>query len=147
MDYTAILKLIETRFKLPSLSARDAAQPDMTEFFDFTNVPWATPPSNVPAQTASMPCVLEALSGVTISPNPAPAGGLATVTLSLSKPAFENVTVSLSSSSANVVPQSATIATGSSSTSFNINVPSGITSLTVTGAIGGIPVSGTVPAK
>ncbi len=45
MDYTAVLKLIETRFQLPSLTARDAAQPDMTEFFDFDNVPWATPPS------------------------------------------------------------------------------------------------------
>jgi phospholipase C len=45
MDYTAVLKLIETRFQLPSLTARDAAQPDMTEFFDFDNVPWATPPT------------------------------------------------------------------------------------------------------
>jgi len=45
MDYTAVLKLIETRFGLPSLTLRDAAQPDMTEFFDFQNVPWATPPT------------------------------------------------------------------------------------------------------
>jgi phospholipase C len=44
-DYTAILKLIETRFNVPSLTARDAAQMDMTEFFDFQNVPWATPPA------------------------------------------------------------------------------------------------------
>ena len=50
-DYTAILKLIESRFKLPSLTNRDAAQVDangnamMLEFFDFTAVPWATPPS------------------------------------------------------------------------------------------------------
>jgi phospholipase C len=43
-DYTAILKLIETRFQVPSLTQRDAAQMDMTEFFDFQNVPWATPP-------------------------------------------------------------------------------------------------------
>ena len=49
-DYTAILKFIETRFNLQSLTQRDAAQMDMTEFFDFTNVPWATPPSNIPAQ-------------------------------------------------------------------------------------------------
>src|SRR5262249_29315987 len=34
-DYTAILKLIETRFNLPSLTPRDAAQMDMAEFFDF----------------------------------------------------------------------------------------------------------------
>jgi phospholipase C len=50
MDFTAILKLIETRWKLPNLTARDAAQPDMTEFFDFVNVPMATPPTNIPNQ-------------------------------------------------------------------------------------------------
>jgi phospholipase C len=44
-DYTAILKLIEIRFNVPSLTQRDAAQMDMTEFFDFQNVPWATPPT------------------------------------------------------------------------------------------------------
>ena len=47
-DYTSILKLIEKRFSLPSLTLRDAAQPDMDEFFDFVNVPWKTPP---PLQT------------------------------------------------------------------------------------------------
>lgn len=36
-DNTAILKLIETRFGVPALTARDAAQDDMTEFFDFSN--------------------------------------------------------------------------------------------------------------
>ena len=54
-DYTAILKLIETRFDLPSLTKRDAAQIDMTEFFDFQNVPWATPPSP-PVQANSGTC-------------------------------------------------------------------------------------------
>ena len=147
MDYTAMLKLIETRFKLPSLTARDAAQPDMTDFFDFANVPWATPPSNVPKQDQSMLCVLETLSGITVSPNPAPAGGQATVTLSLSKAAIQDVTVLLSSDSPNVVPPSAVIANTTSSTSFNINVPTGISSLTITGTIGGIPVSGTVPVQ
>jgi len=44
-DYTAILKFIETRFNLPALTQRDAAQMDMTEFFDFKNPPWTTPPS------------------------------------------------------------------------------------------------------
>ena len=44
-DYTAILKCIETTFKLPALTLRDAAQPDRTEFFDFPNAPWATPPT------------------------------------------------------------------------------------------------------
>ena len=47
-DYTAILKLIETRFGLPSLTQRDAAQMDMSEFFDFSGVP----SSNVPVPPA-----------------------------------------------------------------------------------------------
>jgi phospholipase C len=146
MDYTAMLKLIETRFNLPSLTARDAAQPDMTEFFDFVNVPLATPPTP-PAQLKGMPCVLEALNAVTVSPNPAPAGGQATVTLSLSKSAIQNVTVALSSNSSGVVPPSVAIAMGASSATFTISVPTGITSLTITGSIGGIPVSGTVPVQ
>jgi len=56
-DYTAMLKLIETRFNLPALTNRDAAQADMSEFFDFTNVPWATPPTP-PAQITSGQCTL-----------------------------------------------------------------------------------------
>ena len=55
-DYTAILKFIETRFNLQPLTQRDGAQMDMTEFFDFTNVPWATPPSNIPAQPTNGAC-------------------------------------------------------------------------------------------
>jgi phospholipase C len=59
-DHTAILKLIETRFNLPALTARDAAQADMsTDFFDFTNVPWATPPTP-PAQNIGGTCNLDA---------------------------------------------------------------------------------------
>jgi phospholipase C len=54
-DYTAILKLIETRFGLPSLTQRDAAQMDMTEFFDFVNSPWMTPPTP-PVQPTNLPC-------------------------------------------------------------------------------------------
>lgn len=52
-DHTAILKLIEERFGVSALTARDASQADMsTDFFDFVNVPWATPPvqSSVPQQ-------------------------------------------------------------------------------------------------
>ncbi|HEX4783084.1 MAG TPA: alkaline phosphatase family protein [Candidatus Sulfotelmatobacter sp.] len=56
-DYTAMLKLIETRFGLPALTQRDAAQIDMSEFFDFVNVPWATPPTP-PAQNTSGQCTL-----------------------------------------------------------------------------------------
>jgi len=60
-DHTAILKLIETRFNLPALTARDAAQADMsTDFFDFVNVPWATPPTNVPTQLRNGNCNLNA---------------------------------------------------------------------------------------
>jgi phospholipase C len=44
-DNTAILKFIEQRFKLASLTKRDAAQPDITPIFDFVNVPWKTPPT------------------------------------------------------------------------------------------------------
>lgn len=44
-DHTAILRLVEARFGLAPLTKRDAAQPDMMEFFDFVNAPWAIPPS------------------------------------------------------------------------------------------------------
>lgn len=59
-DFTAILKLIETRFGVPSLTKRDAAQMDMTEFFDFTNPPWITPPTP-PAQNVNGACYLDKL--------------------------------------------------------------------------------------
>jgi phospholipase C len=59
-DYTAILKLIETRFSVPALTNRDAAQMDMTEFFDFVNPPWMQPPSP-PRQKTSDPCYLDQL--------------------------------------------------------------------------------------
>ena len=55
-DSTAILRLIETRFGLKNLSARDAAQLDMTEFFDFQNIPWKTPPANIPGQPNDEQC-------------------------------------------------------------------------------------------
>jgi len=54
-DYTAILKFIETRFGLQPLTARDAAQMDMTEFFDFGAAAWATPPTP-PDQATSGVC-------------------------------------------------------------------------------------------
>jgi len=61
MDYTAVLKLVEKRFKLPHLNQRDAAQPDMSEFFDFINAPntFATSPAAQP----TMPCTPAAASG------------------------------------------------------------------------------------
>jgi phospholipase C len=47
MDHTAVIKFVENRFIGPSahLTARDAVQPDLLDFFDFTNVPWSTPPT------------------------------------------------------------------------------------------------------
>jgi phospholipase C len=57
-DLTAMLKLVESRFGVPPLTARDAAQIDMSkEFFDFVNVPWATPPTP-PAQSLGGQCSL-----------------------------------------------------------------------------------------
>jgi len=56
-DFTAILKLIETRFKVNSLTKRDAAQIDMTEFFDFKNPAWMTPPTP-PVQLTNGACYM-----------------------------------------------------------------------------------------
>jgi phospholipase C len=52
MDHTAVIKFVESRFISPTahLTNRDNAQPNLLDFFDFTNIPWATPPvpSSVP---------------------------------------------------------------------------------------------------
>jgi phospholipase C len=47
MDHTAVIKFVENRFIGSSahLTARDAAQPNLLDFFDFTKVPWQTPPT------------------------------------------------------------------------------------------------------
>jgi len=47
MDHTAVIKFVENRFIGSSahLTARDAAQPNLLDFFDFTGKPWATPPA------------------------------------------------------------------------------------------------------
>jgi phospholipase C len=55
MDYTAVLKFVEMRFGLPNLNQRDAAQPDMSEFFDFVNAPNLNPPAP-PQQNMHLPC-------------------------------------------------------------------------------------------
>jgi phospholipase C len=44
-DHTSVLKFIETRFGLPSLTARDAAADPMLDLFDFANPPFAQPPT------------------------------------------------------------------------------------------------------
>ncbi len=47
MDHTAVIKFVENRFigSTAHLTARDAVQPNLLEFFDFNKVPWATPPT------------------------------------------------------------------------------------------------------
>jgi phospholipase C len=53
-DYTAWLKFVEKRFNLSGLTARDSWSntSDMSDFFDFQNSPWATPPPNPPADSS-----------------------------------------------------------------------------------------------
>ena len=47
MDHTAVIKFVENKFIGSSthLTPRDAAQPNLLEFFDFTTAQWATPPT------------------------------------------------------------------------------------------------------
>jgi phospholipase C len=68
MDHTAVIKFVESRFINSSahLTNRDAVQPNLLELFDFTGVPWATPPHNVPtpASTTSLgynPCLPQSM--------------------------------------------------------------------------------------
>ena len=42
-DHTSILKFIETRFQLPTLTRRDANASDMTDYFDFAQDPASAP--------------------------------------------------------------------------------------------------------
>jgi phospholipase C len=60
MDSTAMLRFIETRFHLRSLTLRDANQPDMTEFFDFSHPDWLKPPTP-PVQPTNGVCYLDHL--------------------------------------------------------------------------------------
>jgi phospholipase C len=55
MDHTAVIHFLEERFNLPALTQRDAAQPNLLDFFDFTNKPWNTPPA--PGQIPTPPSV------------------------------------------------------------------------------------------
>jgi len=63
MDHTAIIKFVENRFigSATHLTARDAAQTNLLEFFDFSKIPWATPPKPpAPVTPASLrydPCI------------------------------------------------------------------------------------------
>ena len=55
MDHTAVIKFVEDRFigNGKYLTARDAAQPNLLDFFDFTGVEWATPPTPPAAVTST----------------------------------------------------------------------------------------------
>jgi phospholipase C len=50
MDHTAVIRFVEDRFigNQTYLTNRDAAQPNLLDFFDFSNVPWAVPPTKSP---------------------------------------------------------------------------------------------------
>jgi phospholipase C len=58
MDHTAVIKFVENRFIGPDahLTARDQAQPNLLDFFDFTNPPWLTPPTPPTPVSSSSSC-------------------------------------------------------------------------------------------
>src|SRR5437588_3247342 len=56
-DLTSILRLIEVRFNVPALSARDATADNMLEFFDFSSPRLLTPPL-LPVQPTTGVCDL-----------------------------------------------------------------------------------------
>jgi phospholipase C len=58
MDHTAVIKFVENRFIGSSahLTPRDAAQPNLLDFFDFTTAPWITPPTPPSPVTSSSSC-------------------------------------------------------------------------------------------
>ena len=60
IDTTAILTFIEKRFNLTALTNRDAAQPDISFFFDFGGKPNLNPPKR-PDQPTNGPCYVNAL--------------------------------------------------------------------------------------
>ncbi len=58
MDHTAVIKFVENRFIGSSahLTARDAAQPNLLDFFDFSDIPWLAPPSPPAPVSAPSSC-------------------------------------------------------------------------------------------
>ena len=60
IDTTAILRFIEIRFGLQPLTKRDAAQPDISFFFDYTGKPNLDPPVP-PVQPTNGPCYTDSL--------------------------------------------------------------------------------------
>ncbi len=63
MDHTAIIKFVENRFINAGahLTNRDAAQPDLLDFFDFANVPWSTPPTPPTPASPPGPCTPQSM--------------------------------------------------------------------------------------
>ena len=58
MDHTAVIKFVENQFIGGSahLTARDATQPNLLEFFDFDKIPWSMPPNPpAPVEGSSFP--------------------------------------------------------------------------------------------
>jgi len=60
MDHTAVIRFVEDLFigNQKYLTLRDAVQPNLLDFFDFNNIPWATPPTPptpVPPGSNSVP--------------------------------------------------------------------------------------------
>jgi phospholipase C len=53
-DHTSILRFIEAKFNLPALTKRDANADAMFDMFDFSNVPWAQPPTDMPLHLANV---------------------------------------------------------------------------------------------
>jgi phospholipase C len=60
LDTTAILRFIEIRFGLQSLTKRDAVQPDISFFFDFSEAPNLNPPAP-PSQPTDGVCYTNSL--------------------------------------------------------------------------------------
>ena len=54
-DHTSVLKFIQTRFDLPSLTARDAAAHDLSDMLDFSAMSFETPPQ-MPEQPETGVC-------------------------------------------------------------------------------------------
>ena len=74
MDHTAIIKFVENQFIGSSahLTARDAAQPNLLEFFDFSKVPWLTPPTP-PAPVSASSFASDPCTPANFTPPAAPA--------------------------------------------------------------------------
>ena len=57
MDHTAVIRFVENRFLGgTALTARDAAQPNLFDFFDFNKIPWLAPPTPPAPVTSSTSC-------------------------------------------------------------------------------------------